>query len=336
MDDRISKFPDDVLCHILSFLPTEQAIATSVLSKWWRSLWSSVPTLNFDAESYLINDKPSSSFHKLVYATILARCANQPIRRFRLKCDTFHYRLDLFRDYDVNIWVNAAVERGIEILEIQMRFPGLVLGPRCSIFSCSTLVDLKLIKVDFSAFSSVHLPSLKILHLDELIRDDIEESYLETSSIPLKAIRNVEFLRIDKYVEYPNDIPLFPNLTHLELVFGRDIYWHGHLKWDYVLAMLKQSPKLQVLVLKMMRCPHDVVWPFPEFFPECLSSQLKKCSVINYWDTECELLFVKYIMQNSRVLRTMSVFSESPDKLKTLKQLCISARGSWTWELLFQ
>ncbi|KAJ1404691.1 Leucine-rich repeat domain superfamily [Sesbania bispinosa] len=275
MDDRISKLSDDVLCHILSFLPTEQAIATSVLSKRLRSLWSSVPILNLDPESYLINDKPSSSFHKLVYATILARCANQPIRRFRLKC--------------------------------------LVLGPRCSIFSCSTLVDLKLIKVDFGAFSSVHLPSLKILHLDEVImleprylmellrgcpiledlkaieldcyispadpfpdgefklcfpklmRADIEECCLETSSIPLKAIRNVEVLRIDKYVEYPNDIPLFPNLTHLELVFGRDIYWHGHLKWDYVLAMIKQSLTLQVLVLKMMRSPHDVVWPFPEF-----------------------------------------------------------------------
>ncbi|KAJ1421225.1 F-box-like domain superfamily [Sesbania bispinosa] len=322
MDDRISKLPDDVLCHILSFLPTGQAIATCVLSKRWRSLWSSVPTLNFDPESYL-NNKPSSSFHKLVYATILARSANQPIRRFRLKCDTFHYRLDLFRNYDVNIWVNAAVERGIEILEIQMRFPGLLLGPRCSIFSCSTLVDLKLIKVDFDAFSSVHLPSLKILHLVEvimldprylvellhgcpiledlkaielycyaypadpfpdrefklcfpkLVRADIDECYLETASIPLKAICNVEFLRIDKYVEYPDDIPLFPNLTHLELIFGRDLYWHGHLKWDYVLAMLKQCPKLQVLVLKMIRSPHDVMWPFPEFVPECLSSQLR-------------------------------------------------------------
>ncbi|MCI48484.1 F-box/LRR-repeat protein, partial [Trifolium medium] len=38
--DRISSLPDSVLCHIMSFLPTRNSIATmSFVSPMWRNLW---------------------------------------------------------------------------------------------------------------------------------------------------------------------------------------------------------------------------------------------------------------------------------------------------------
>ncbi|XP_042386990.1 F-box protein At5g03100-like [Zingiber officinale] len=46
-EDYLSTLPDELLSHILSFLPTLDSIRTSVLSRRWRHVWTSVPVINF-------------------------------------------------------------------------------------------------------------------------------------------------------------------------------------------------------------------------------------------------------------------------------------------------
>lgn len=75
MVDRLSHLPDDLLHHILSLLPSTNLRAqTSVLSRRFRHLWISTPSLDF---SY-----PSDS------ATVIDRCLrlypNSTLRRVRI------------------------------------------------------------------------------------------------------------------------------------------------------------------------------------------------------------------------------------------------------------
>lgn len=52
--DRISVLPDDIIVRILSFVSMEEAVATSILSKRWRPLWTLVPIIDlpdFDFDS---------------------------------------------------------------------------------------------------------------------------------------------------------------------------------------------------------------------------------------------------------------------------------------------
>lgn len=46
--DFISKLTDDILLKILHKLPTEEAMATSVLSSRWRDLWKSLSSIDLN------------------------------------------------------------------------------------------------------------------------------------------------------------------------------------------------------------------------------------------------------------------------------------------------
>jgi len=46
--DRLSALPDDLRRRVLSFLPAQQAVQTTVLSKRWADLWRSAPGINLD------------------------------------------------------------------------------------------------------------------------------------------------------------------------------------------------------------------------------------------------------------------------------------------------
>ncbi|XP_057437531.1 F-box/FBD/LRR-repeat protein At5g56420-like [Lotus japonicus] len=364
MDDMISNLPDDVLCHILSFLPIEDVFATSFVSKRWRPLWLSVTNLDFDQDRFTRSGNRSfSSFIKFVEASILRLGIHQPIKTFRLKCSTCSVS-------HVKTWLKTAADRKVENLQINCL--AFCQDLPCSIFSITTLVVLQLKCVAFKGFFSVELPLLKTLHLDHVtflksqhfadllngcpLLENLEAKIISSAydpssesetkfttlpklvradaftvwigfGIPVRTFCNVEFLRIDRFCDV--DIPIFPNLIRLDLIFEVGVY----SKWESVLDMLNHCPQLQILVLE-----NQYAWPNTHV-RECFSSQLRRCILKKFSGMKSQMRFAELVMQNSTLLHTMKIFSNpflSHEKiLEMKKELDSCTWSSISCEILF-
>jgi hypothetical protein len=152
--------PDSVICHILSFLPTKQAATTTILSKRWNPLWLSVLALDFDEQNFA----DFAAFRHFVYSVMLLRNITLPIRSFRLKCGNSSG----FNPHDVNRFIQAVVQRGIQNLNLDMLTPAHYSFklPQC-VLTCNSLTVLKLKRLKIH-FSQVNFPLLKTLHLENI------------------------------------------------------------------------------------------------------------------------------------------------------------------------
>ncbi|XP_059669373.1 putative FBD-associated F-box protein At3g50710 [Cornus florida] len=141
--DRISNLPRTVIGHILSFLPTKYAVATSVLATKWKYLWTSISSFDFDDElvsnhTQQDNTDPSikGSFINFVYRVML-QCNVSDIHKYRLKCSQI---------YDVshlNAWVCTSLLRNVGELYLIIPMEGHMELPR-DLFTSNSLVALKL------------------------------------------------------------------------------------------------------------------------------------------------------------------------------------------------
>ncbi|GFZ02615.1 LOW protein: F-box/FBD/LRR-like protein [Actinidia rufa] len=252
-DDRISALPDGLLCHILSFLPTKYAVATTILSTRWKYLFTWLPDLDLDdtllscPEDGIDVDR----FTNFVYRVLLLR-KTWHINRFRLLC---------CEQYDVshvNAWICSALWRNLK--ELDVSFYAEEFGMLSSdIFTCRTLAFLKIVgililKVPFS----VCLPNLKILHLcclkladDDSIRRIFSGCpMLEELELRKCTLENVEMLHIS-----------IPSLKSLALQYCRGNYqivldatilgyfkYHGIVAGGYLVKNLKSLVKAHLSV----------------------------------------------------------------------------------------
>ncbi|CAL4981843.1 unnamed protein product [Urochloa decumbens] len=110
--------PDEVLCHVLSFLPAQESVRTCVLARRWRHLWRSAPGLRilFDGEGERASIKELREFMDHMF---LLRGAS-PL-------DTCHLSLiDVDDDDDelcrVNLWIRHVVMCRVQVLSLNFVF----------------------------------------------------------------------------------------------------------------------------------------------------------------------------------------------------------------------
>jgi hypothetical protein len=216
-EDRISSLPDPIICHILSFVPTKIAATTSILSKRWNPLWLSVLVLHFHDEAF----QNFASFCHFVYSVFLLRDVTLPLQSFHLKCSNAS-----IQPQDINGFVHAAAQRGIENLNLEM--PDMVITLPPSIFSCRTLVVLHLkgLKVNDISHGVVDFPLLKTLHLSSVLFERFEYLVEILSGCPILeelqaedlSVDNVEWLFIQgNSVIARKFISLLPNLIRVSI-----------------------------------------------------------------------------------------------------------------------
>ncbi|CAL9226424.1 unnamed protein product [Arabidopsis halleri] len=157
--DRFNGLSDDIICHILSFLPFNEATSTSVLSMRWRYLFAFRPSLHFDDQEL----GGGQSFIDFV-DRVLAVSGNFPISKISIKCrmsiDTGH----------VTRWMTDVLKHGVSDLDIDIIPDNDVIFVPLEIFTCKTLVELKLAEGFIAMVPDyVSLPSLKTLFLNSIL-----------------------------------------------------------------------------------------------------------------------------------------------------------------------
>lgn len=231
-DDRNnSTLPDEILYNSLSFLPTEQAVATSVLSKIWRPLWLSLTNINLDYESYLERFRSYSGLKSMIKKTFYERGVHRrPIERISIRGLPSCKRPDFLA-------MKLEDETGLDMLF----FSPFVMPLPIFSFRALVFLKLKVISIEFGFYGrTINFPLLKTLHLNDVaffddshfvrmlngcpILEDLEAhdilfkgwsfeqeyckdlpklvrasiSGASNSYIPLKALRNVKFLRFEQ------------------------------------------------------------------------------------------------------------------------------------------
>ncbi|GER43166.1 F-box/RNI-like/FBD-like domains-containing protein [Striga asiatica] len=156
--DRLGALPDDVLLHILSFLPTRLSVCTSVLSRTWRSLWAHVPLLSFgqDDENY---DGCLDCRLAVIVTDVVSALKGQTVHTFLL---TIKSSSD---DFEIQGWIAALISRNVRNICISVSLPWgkWVMIPNC-LLMCETLVELNISGVVIPAAGDVCLSALKRLH----------------------------------------------------------------------------------------------------------------------------------------------------------------------------
>ncbi|XP_059658943.1 FBD-associated F-box protein At4g10400-like [Cornus florida] len=122
LEDRISGLPDALLISILSLLTMKEAGRTSLLSKRWRYMWTYITALNFDA-LHIIYGLKLGDKRLDVERPLYLSWVNQVLKSYNgPSLDEFRVQFDLDETcrFDINNWVNFAMEKRVKRLDLDV------------------------------------------------------------------------------------------------------------------------------------------------------------------------------------------------------------------------
>ncbi|KAJ0257677.1 F-box domain-containing protein [Hirschfeldia incana] len=205
-EDRISALPDALLVQILMLIPIKDAVATSVLSKPWRYIWTLMPKLvckdTKNSKSLWWFLEKSLHLHK---APILEHLEV----KLGSRCPG---------DVDVGKLISKAVERNIRLLDFNLEWSSAkpISLPK-TLYTCKTLKELILsnkilIEPPFEAF----LPSLNKLELINVVYKDEGSVTRLLSSCPVLKTLVVVRDEKDNVIKFSVKVPSLNSLVYVK------------------------------------------------------------------------------------------------------------------------
>ncbi|CAA0816246.1 F-box protein [Striga hermonthica] len=316
--DRLSDLPDEIISHILSFLPIKTSVSTSTLAARWRFLWAYAPNIQ------IVNFA-----HRDVLRIFLPQCEAHGLNTLRILGD-------IYFDWELERFLGSAVACKMKTLEITQTYDYSFLPP--CVLASQTLVDLKLSRFFIKMKNvTVCLPALKRLHVTTVrLHGSIEnlisgcpvleeftgfgcyedvESHCISSSTMKKLVLDSHFrykLKIDTPVL--NYLLLQYDIPHHFSVGSMDSLIEAHIVVDRVERIVKDDlyshSLLEFLgrfsnVKKMTLC----AWPcslgkVPDFTPVDLNIKfhnLTKLTVKGDWR------FISYFVEKANMFEVLNV-----------------------------
>ncbi|CAM0874688.1 unnamed protein product [Alopecurus aequalis] len=169
-EDRIGALPDEILQHVLSFLPSCQAVRTCVLARRWCHQWKSVPALHIYSDQFETDEELS----KFVNQLLLLR-GHAPIHeceivstegdvwpwiRYALSCRAHTLRIDLVET--IEPW-QLSNERFISEQLVRLELDAVELEARSLDFS--RCPKLEVVKMNYCIVNAKKIVSRSVRHL---------------------------------------------------------------------------------------------------------------------------------------------------------------------------
>uniref|UniRef100_A0A5B7B567 F-box domain-containing protein n=2 Tax=Davidia involucrata TaxID=16924 RepID=A0A5B7B567_DAVIN len=222
-EDIISKLPDGVLHHILSFLSTKDAIRTSILSSRWQYLWTSISDIDLNDTLMWFGKKRENYpmcrtfFLDFVERVLLLHDASD-IKRLRL---TFDVHVNASR---VNSWISAAIRHKVQELVLQLPLRELFVLP-CCLFTCKSLAVLELrMDCDLRIPTNICFSSLKSLMLRPVTFLDDNSAQQLFSSCPVLELLALEDCEWKNIKSITISIPTLKDLTFYTGLNDEDLH----------------------------------------------------------------------------------------------------------------
>ncbi|KAF3321426.1 putative F-box/FBD/LRR-repeat protein [Carex littledalei] len=262
--DMLSNLPDPVLHHIMSFMPAMQAVQLCVLSKRWKTLWTTLPVLNFGFWELRNNQLNHSTLNRVkrlaefVSMVLLLRETTSQLHTFTLDCGSEYSGYvrtgDVLRT-SIRPWIRYAIKCNLRVLTIIWMDKKILLPSE--VFTCPSLEYVTLGRIGTPEV--INLPSLKQLHLKYSVLDQDFMSKLLCGCPVLEDLHVegglVEFSKITSH-----------SLKHLKIT-SHDCHW----KLAELSEMIINAPNLLSFHFEMCSfCQEGIMLNMPSLHEACI------------------------------------------------------------------